>query len=69
MNCDKLKENRIKKGFTQQQMANKIGYKSKGSYSVIENGYVDISISKGKMISEALGVPFAELFLDEQTEK
>lgn len=45
---------REKMGFTQKQMANLLGYKSKGSYCLIENGKAKITIELAKKIKHIL---------------
>ncbi|MGL4569662.1 MAG: helix-turn-helix transcriptional regulator [Clostridium sp.] len=47
-----LKDLRNKYGYTQEEVALKLGYSSKSGYSMLENGKVNLSISKAKMLSE-----------------
>ncbi|MEG1313964.1 MAG: helix-turn-helix transcriptional regulator [Bacilli bacterium] len=47
-----LKDLRKKHGYTQEEVALKLGYSSKSGYSMLENGKVNLSISKAKMLSE-----------------
>ncbi|GFN37211.1 helix-turn-helix domain-containing protein [Tepidimicrobium xylanilyticum] len=51
-----LKKLRIEKGYTQQDMADKLGYSGKSSYCLLENGVVKITIDKAKRIAEILEV-------------
>ncbi|WP_300347598.1 helix-turn-helix transcriptional regulator [Clostridium sp.] len=47
-----LKDLRNKHGYTQEEVALKLGYSSKSGYSMLENGKVNLSISKAKILSE-----------------
>lgn len=47
-----LKDLRTKHGYTQEEIALKLGYSSKSGYSMLENGKVNLSISKAKMLSD-----------------
>lgn len=51
----RLIKERKKKGLTQKDMANKLGYKSITTYSNIERGYVDPGIDNINKISKILG--------------
>jgi len=53
-----LRQLRIKKGLTQQQLAEKLGYKSNNYVSDIETGYFIPLKEKLKKIAKALDVPF-----------
>jgi transcriptional regulator with XRE-family HTH domain len=59
---EKLRKARLDKGFTQEQMAQLLGYKSKSHYCMIENGQRGISVETALRISEILGKPVEELF-------
>lgn len=54
MNLKLLKLARTKKGMTQKQMAEKLGFRDKSSYCLIENGKTQISISTMKRIIAVL---------------
>lgn len=54
MNLKLLKLARTKKGLTQKQMAEKLGFRDKSSYCLIENGKTQISISTVKQIIAVL---------------
>ncbi|WP_449240557.1 helix-turn-helix transcriptional regulator [Desulfoscipio gibsoniae] len=60
-----LKQARINKGYTQQQMAKMLGYKSKSQYCMIENGQRGVSVEKAKKISEILELPIEYLFFSQ----
>lgn len=45
MNLKLLKLARVKKGLTQKQMAEELGFRDKSSYCLIENGKTQISTS------------------------
>jgi transcriptional regulator with XRE-family HTH domain len=57
----KLKQLRIKKGLTQQQLAEKLGYKTNSYISDVESGHFIPSRDKLKKIARALGVSFKVL--------
>lgn len=59
---EKLKQARIEKGLTQEQMALLLGYKSKSHYCMIENGQRGVSVETALKISDILGKPVEELF-------
>ncbi len=58
----KLKQARIDKGITQEQMAKLLGYKSKSHYCMIENGQRGISVEIALRICEILNKSVEELF-------
>lgn len=47
---------RIKKGLSQQDLAEMVGYTSRTSIAKIESGKVDLSFSKILQFAEALGI-------------
>ncbi|WP_072593778.1 helix-turn-helix domain-containing protein [Streptobacillus ratti] len=49
-----LKKTRINLGLTQEELAQKIDYKTKGSIARIENGERDLPIDKLKLLAKAL---------------
>lgn len=57
----KLRQLRISKGLTQQQLAERLGYKTNSYISDVESGHFVPSKEKLKKIAKALGVPFKEL--------
>jgi transcriptional regulator with XRE-family HTH domain len=57
----KLKQLRIEKGLTQQQLAERLGYKTNSYISDVENGHFIPSREKLRKIARALGVPFKVL--------
>lgn len=59
----KIKEMRISKGLTQQDMADLLGYKSKSGYCQLEKGEVKLTLEKMKLISEILDVDPQALLL------
>lgn len=54
MNIKRLIEFRERKGYSQEQMAKALGYKSKASYSLIEAGKTRIHIELANKISNVL---------------
>ena len=57
----KLRQLRIQKGLTQQQLAERLGYKTNSYISDVESGHFIPSREKLKKIAKALGVPFRVL--------
>lgn len=57
----KLRKLRIQKGLTQQQLAERLGYKTNSYISDVESGHFIPSREKLKKIAKALGVPFRVL--------
>ena len=57
----KMRQLRIQKGLTQQQLAEKLGYKTNSYISDVESGHFIPSRDKLKKIARALGVPFKVL--------
>ena len=51
-----LKEIRLDKGYTQEYMADKLGYKDKSGYNHLENGNVKLSVDKAIKIAKILEV-------------
>ncbi|CUU46143.1 helix-turn-helix domain-containing protein [Clostridium beijerinckii] len=46
-----LKKLRLESGKTQKEIAEILGYSSKSGYSMLENGSVELTISKAKVLS------------------
>ena len=57
----KLRRLRIEKGLTQQQLADRLGYKTNSYISDVESGHFIPSREKLKKIARALDVPFKVL--------
>jgi transcriptional regulator with XRE-family HTH domain len=57
----KLRKLREKKGLTQQQLAERLGYKTNSYISDVESGHFIPSREKLKKIARALEVPFKEI--------
>lgn len=62
----RLKELRKKKGFSQEQLAEKVGFESSNSISNVENGYNYPSLQNLEKILEALDSNFPAIFTFEQ---
>ena len=60
MNFVALKEARKKNGFTQQDMAEALGYSGKSGYSCLESGKVKISVDVSLKIKEVLNLTESE---------
>lgn len=68
MNYELLRKSRISAGLTQEEMADRIGYKDKSSYCLLENGTVKCTVDQSRKIKEALGLSmnqYAAIFLQE----
>lgn len=50
----RIKAERIAKGYTQDQMAEKMGWKNRGAYAKRENGFVSIGADELAKIAEIL---------------
>ncbi|NMA02938.1 MAG: helix-turn-helix transcriptional regulator [Clostridia bacterium] len=61
MNMAKLHALRKTKGYTQEQMAHKLGYKDKSSYCHIEKGNVKITLELLQKICEILEVDIKDI--------
>lgn len=59
---NKLRQYRLARGLTQEEMARLLGYKDKSGYCHLENGKVAITIEKAKKIGDILGVSPEEIF-------
>jgi transcriptional regulator with XRE-family HTH domain len=59
--ASKLKTLRLEKGFTQENMAEMLGFKSTSSYAEIENGTKDITLSKVDDIAKILNMTPVQL--------
>ena len=56
MDLTLLRVERVRKGYTQEQLANILGFKNKSSYCLIENGKATVSIELANRIAIALGL-------------
>lgn len=62
----RIKELRKKKGLSQEQLAEKVGFESSNSISNVENGYNYPSIQNLEKILNVLGTNFQSVFTFEQ---
>lgn len=62
MNLELLKEERIKNGYTQQYMANKLGFRARSSYCQIEKGIVSVSVETAHKIASILNLSDKKMF-------
>lgn len=60
----RLKELRKQKGFTQEQMAKKLGYKGKSGYCQLENGQAPMTVGRIEIIAEVLGKEVFDIFFN-----
>lgn len=58
----KLKKLREQFGYTQQEMANKLGYNSKSTYNQKENGIRKITVEEAHEISKIFDKSIEEIF-------
>lgn len=56
MDLTLLRVERVRKGYTQEQLANILGFKNKSSYCLIEKGKATVSIELANRIAIALGL-------------
>lgn len=63
---EKIKELRLKKGMSQQELAQRSGYRDRSAIHHIENGERNITQSRLERIAQALGVTAAQLLEDEK---
>lgn len=64
-----LKKIREQNGYTQDEMANMLGYNSKSTYSMKENGTRKITIEDAHKISKIFKKPIEEIFFDNEVVK
>lgn len=57
-----LKKIRLEKGYTQEYMAKRLGYKDKSGYNHLENGNVKLSVERAMKLSKILEVDPAVFF-------
>lgn len=60
---DKIKEFRLEKGWTQKELAQKMGYSDKTAISKIEKNINDVNQSTIKKFAEAFGCDVTDFFL------
>lgn len=54
MNLKLLKDERVKQGYTQKYMAEKLGFKDRSSYCLIEKGKISVDIDLANKIASIL---------------
>lgn len=59
---ENIKENRVAKGWSQAELARRVGYSDKSMISKIEKGVIDLSQSQIKKFADVFGVSMADLF-------
>lgn len=57
-----LKVQEQKKGFTQQEMAKKLGLNDKSKYSRRESGEYSFQLEELPLLVETLGIPYEKIF-------
>lgn len=65
----RIKDERLRHGMTQTELAEKIGYSDKSMISYIENGKVDLTQSKILLFAEVFGVSASYLMGNDGTEE
>ncbi|KRK90430.1 helix-turn-helix domain-containing protein [Companilactobacillus futsaii] len=68
LDLKKIRDRRIKKGISQEEMAKAIGRYSRTTYTRIENGEVSLKASELEALAKALDVPI-NYFFDDNSEK
>ena len=63
MMTELLKKLRLENGKTQYEVAKALGYKGKSGYSMLENGKVEFTIPKAKLLAKLYNVD-AKIFLE-----
>ena len=58
---EKIRLYRMRNGYTQEEMAQKIGYKSKSGYNNLESGKVKMSLEQLEDILQILRIPLQEI--------
>ena len=61
---EKVRQYRIEKGLSQDDLAQSLGYKSRSSINKIEHGIYDLPLQKMMDMAKVLGVDVAVLFND-----
>lgn len=62
MTLTKLKKLRKLKKLTQGEMAQKLGYKGKSGYCMLENGQIRMTLDNAKKIAEILDEDIVDIF-------
>jgi transcriptional regulator with XRE-family HTH domain len=63
LDLKRLKAERIAKGYTQEEMANYMGYKDRASYAKRENGFVNLGADELAKITEILEIPIENMYI------
>jgi len=58
---EKIRLYRMRSGYTQEEMAQKIGYKTKSGYNNLESGKVKMSLEQFEEIIKVLAIPMEEI--------
>ncbi|WEB70577.1 helix-turn-helix domain-containing protein [Aerococcus christensenii] len=61
LNLKRIKAERIAKGYTQEYMAEKMGFNNRSAYAKRENGIVNIGADELAQIAEILEIPSNQL--------
>jgi transcriptional regulator with XRE-family HTH domain len=59
---ENIKQNRIAKGWSQAELARRVGYSDKSMISKIEKGSIDLSQTQIKKFADAFDISMSELF-------
>jgi len=63
---DKLKETRLNEKITCEQLANLLGFKTKGAYHKKEQGSVPFTLEEAKIISDYFNKGINEIFFENE---
>lgn len=63
INTDLIKQHRLERGLTLQQMADALGIDSKANYYKRENGDTNFKSEELPIISKTLGIKFEKIFV------
>ncbi len=69
MRLSKLRELRKTKGYTQEEVAKYLGYKSKNAYHLIETGKRKLTLDNAKKIADLLEEPIDKIFFENDVAK
>lgn len=63
LDLKRVKAERVAKGYSQDYMAEKMGYKDRSTYAKRENGIVGLGADELAKISEILDIPLTKMYI------